>query len=259
MLADTLLAIERLVLFVHNATASVLQGVALGLLSNAALERVTVRRYQRDSAPYAATRHVFSGLYLWEESAITKYFPAGSRLLVAAAGAGREMIALAQLGFRVDGFDCCEPLIKAGKIHLANAGLNARLEYISASAVPEWTDRYDGVIVGFSGYMYVPGSQRRVEFLKALRQFLPQGAPLMISFRDSVPGRRRVWTARIGTAIRRIRRGDPVEEGDCIVSGFQHHFVEHEIAREVSAAGFKLAMYSGGTCYGHAVATVADN
>jgi SAM-dependent methyltransferase len=248
--------LQRLILFIHNGSVAIVQGLALGFLSGDQLERITAERYQRDSVSrgsYSDPGYLDSGLFLWERDTIQRHFPPGGRILIAAAGAGREMIALAGAGFQVDGFDCCAPLVEAGRSVLQERGIEATLEYAPPSAVPSCAPAYDAVLVGFSGYMYIPGRDRRIRFLKDLGRLLRPGSPLMVSFTEGYEGRRRVWTARIGTAARRLRRAGPVEEGDCLRDGFQHHFLREQIASEMDEAGFDLIHYSGGTCYGHGV------
>jgi len=248
--------LERLILFIHNGLTALIQGLSLGLLSNEVLERLTERRYLTQSAPYSEESYLNSGLFLWEREAIRRYFPPGGRILVAAAGAGREMIALADSGFLVDGFDCCAPLVESGQNALRKHHIDAKLIYAPSSTVPACGGHYDAVLVGFSGYMYIPGRARRIRFLRDLRDFLDAGAPVMVSFTEGSPGRLRVWTARIGGTIRRIRRAEPVEEGDWLEAGFQHHFVRQQILSEMNEAGIELIYFSGGTCYGHAVGLV---
>ena len=68
----------------------------------------------------------------------------------------------------------------------------------------------------------------------------------------------RTWTARIGTAIRKLRGAEAVEEGDTLKDGFQHHFLPEQVASEFDEAGLDLEYYSGGTCYGNAVGIVRD-
>jgi len=246
-------SLERLILYVHNATTALIQGLSLGLLSNEQLEQLTEQRYLRKSARYSDESYLDSGLFLWEREAIRRYFPPAGRILVAAAGAGREMIALADSGFQVNGFDCSVPLVEAGRNALRKHHIDAKLLYAPPSTVPECGGHYDAVLVGFSGYMYIPGRARRIRFLRSLRDLLSPGAPVMVSFTEGLPGRRRMWTARIGSAIRKLRRAEPVEEGDWLRAGFQHHFVRQQILSEMSEAGMDLAYYGGGTCYGHAV------
>ncbi len=250
------LFLESILRGISGAATSLTQGLSLGLLSNVALERVTEHRYATSFSAYAEEAYVNSGFFVWEREAIRRYFPPAGRVLVAAAGAGREMIALAHAGFVVDGFDCCAPLVEAGRSELRRQGIDAKLECVPPSTVPEPEGHYDAVLVGFSGYMYIAGRDRRITFLRELCRYLNAGAPLMVSFAEGSSGRRRVWTARIGTAIRRLRLAQPVEEGDWLKTGFQHHFVREEMSSEMSEAGMDLVYYSGATCYGHAVGLV---
>jgi hypothetical protein len=250
--------LERSLLFINNGLAACIQGVALGLLSNEQLDRMTAKRYAGSFQSYAETSYLNSGLFLWEREAIGRHFPQNSRVLVAAAGAGREMIALTKLGFQVDGFDCCPPLLECGQEELRKQGIDARLDYAPPSSAPERDREYDAVLVGFSGYMYIPGRENRIAFLKDLCGFLHPGAPLLISFMEGFPGHRRTWTARIGTAIRRLRGAGPVEEGDTFKRGFQHHFTYEQVQSEMSEAGLDLVYYAGGTCYGNAVGLVRN-
>lgn len=259
MIAPLYFLIERILTSIHNGATALIQGLSLGLLSNEALERLTEYRYSKQSAPYADEQYLNSGLFLWEREAIRRYFPQGGRILVAAAGAGRELIALTNCGFVVDGFDCCAPLIESGRKELSKHGIAAKLNYAPPSTVPKCCGDHDAVLVGFSGYMYIPGRSRRIRFLRDLRDFLRPGAPVMVSFTEGLPGRRRIWTARIGSAIRKLRRAEPVEQGDWLKDGFQHHFDRQQIESEMSEAGIDLMYYGGGTCYGHAVGLVRSS
>lgn len=250
------LLLERIVLWIHNGAAAAIQGVSLGFLNNAKLEQLTTKRYASSFQSYMDESYLNSGLFNWEREAIHRYFPPGGRILVAAAGAGREVIALSNAGFLVDGFDCCGPLVTAGKNELSKQGIDAVFDHARPSAVPEHKHIYDGVLVGFSGYMYIPGRSRRIRFLQDLVNTLKPDAPLMVSFTEGFPGRRRTWTAQIGTALRKLHGAEPVEEGDCFKGGYQHHFDEKQIRSEMNEVGMELAYYSGGTCYGHAVGLV---
>ena len=256
IVAPLYLFLERGLRWINNGATAAIQGLSLGLLSNTGLERLTEHRYSVAFSSFAEESYLNSGLFIWEREAIRRHFPPRGRVLVAAAGAGREMIALARAGFLVDGFDCCAPLVEAGRNELRKQGIDAKLEYAPPSTVAGCGGHYDAVLVGFSGYMYIAGRDRRIRFLRDLCRFLNPGAPVMVSFTEGSLGRRRVWTARIGTAIRRLRLAEPVEEGDWLKTGFQHHFVQQQISGEMSEAGVELAYYSGGTCYGHAVGLV---
>jgi hypothetical protein len=250
--------LERSILFIHNGVAASIQGMALGLLSNEQLDRMTAKRYAGSFQSYAETSYLNSGLFLWEREAIHRYFPTAGRVLVAAAGAGREIIALAKSGYEVDGFDCCPPLLECGRDELTKQGIDARLDYAPPSSVPESDREYDAILVGFSGYMYIAGRENRIAFLKDLCGFLHPGAPLLISFMEGFSGHRRTWTARLGTTIRRLGGAGPVEEGDTFKRGFQHHFTYEQVQSEMNEAGLDLVYYAGGTCYGNAVGLVRN-
>ena len=59
--------------------------------------------------------HNVSGLLPWEEPVLERYFAECQSVLVAAAGAGREVVSLSEQVTRVDAFDCVEALIVKGK------------------------------------------------------------------------------------------------------------------------------------------------
>jgi hypothetical protein len=106
--------------------------------------------------------------------------------------------------------------------------------------------------------MYIPGRDRRIRFLRELSAVVKPNSPVMVSFVEGSSGKRRSWTARIGTALRRLRLAELVEEGDCLKDGFQHHFLHEQIRSEMNEAGLDLVFYNGGTCYGHAVSLVRE-
>ena len=132
MIESLYFPLERAILIIHNSSAAILQGLALGLLSNQQLERLTQERYLKEtvsSASFASEAYLNSGLSIWEHEAISRYFPESGCVLVAAAGAGREMLALVKAGFRVDGFDCCAPLVEMGRNEFKRQGIDAKLEH----------------------------------------------------------------------------------------------------------------------------------
>jgi len=107
------------------------------------------------------------------------------------------MLALADSGLLVDGFDCCAPVFESGQNALSKHHIDAKLSYAPPSTVPRCGGRYHAVLVGFSGYMYILGGARRIRFLRDLHDFLNPGAPMMV-LTGGLPGRQRIWTARLG-------------------------------------------------------------
>jgi len=218
------------------------QAVGMGLLDADDLERITVSRllgYYDDPA------YVRSGLFRWEREALERHFPEQGRILVGAAGAGREMMALHKAGYDVDGFDCSAALVEAGRKLLGEAGWTGRFNCVPPSTVPEWEGPYEAAIIGFSGYMYIPGRERRKRLLQGFWRILAPDAPLLVSFQVS-PGmsRQMRWAAKGANLIRRLRSVDPVEMGDLFQGGFKHRFDVSQIRGEFAEVGFSLAQFS---------------
>lgn len=241
----------------HQRTLSALQalhqGWWLGWLDNRDLDDLARRQYSRWPR-YCDDAYTASGLQDWEAEAVRAHFPAGGALLVGAAGGGREVVALARSGYRIDAFDCVAPLVAYGREALRRLGVSARLELAAPGRVPDGLGRYAGVIVGWGGYMHIPGGNARIAFLRQLRQHVDTGAPLLVSFFTRPgPSRRLDWTHRIARTLRALRRSaDAVEYGDTLDRIFDHRFTRGEVEQELSAAGFALVSYAE-TPYGHAV------
>lgn len=229
------------------------QGWWLGILNSSQLEAVTQAYYDR-TFQYSNSSYNLTGLRDWEQEALAKYFKPQSRILVAASGGGREVIALAQADYRVDGFDCNVNCVRAGQRLLAEQGLTSRIVHAPPSSVPEGLDSYDGAIVGWGGYMHIAGRQRRIRFLRRISQHLSPGAPVLVSFFHQHPkSRSHLWAARIANVLRRIKGTELAEAGDWLEGSFDHYFNETEIRAELSEAGFEVLSYST-PGYGVAVA-----
>lgn len=67
------------------------EGVWLGCLSADHLNAITAKPFD-ESQYYASSEHNLSGFLNWDAPLLDRYFRRGSRVLVAAAGAGREVL-----------------------------------------------------------------------------------------------------------------------------------------------------------------------
>lgn len=244
--------IERAVRMCEAAGWIGVQALGLGLLDTDELVRLTVRRFE-SSSYLDPSYNTDSGLWLWEREALRRFFPPAGRILVGAAGSGREMIALQRAGYSVDGFECAQSLVEAGQIVLQDSGCPGRLIWAPAGEVPAVPGRFDGAIMGWSGYMYIPLRAQRVKLLVDFRDLLVEGGPLLLSFQTRELCERRMhWSARAANWIRKIRGAEPVAVGDRLDSGFKHWFNFDDIAGEMAEAGFRLEWY-GVDGYGCAV------
>jgi hypothetical protein len=98
------------------------EGFWLGCLDSEDLTAVTIRSFQR-SHRYNGLEHNQSGLFAWEREAVDNFFRPGSRILVAASGGGRELIALHSFWLQADGFDCTPSLLETSRWLLQELGM----------------------------------------------------------------------------------------------------------------------------------------
>ena len=162
-------------------------------------------------------------------------------LLLVGAGGGREVLALARRGYVVEAYECNAALATGAAALLASEGCPAPVLPLPRDEAPLEGEPRDGIVVGWSTYMLIPGRERRVGFLRGLRGRVGEGAPLLLSFwtrRENAPRDRVVRAA--AAPLRWIARREPVEPGDDLAPNFVHRFTEAEVAAEMAAAGFHL-------------------
>lgn len=236
---------------------SVWIGARLGVLDRDGVHRLDERYYaggkEGEHIDYEGDAHNTRGLFDWEKPVVARWFADRGRVLVLAAGGGREVLALRRLGIAADGFECHPGLVAAANDLLARQGLAGDVRVVPRDAAPETETRYGGVIVGWSAYTLVQGRDSRVAMLRGLRALVEPGSPVLVSFfyRDGSPFRHGV-IARLGNALRRLHGAEPLEEGDTLGPNFMHLFTEDEIRAELREGGFDPVFYSTeGT--GHAV------
>lgn len=240
-----------------------LRATALGAFRPADLHALNARWYARDVERYGAPAYVESGLFVWEHEAIEASFPQTGRVLVAAAGAGREMLALHRRGYEVAGSDPSDELRARSAGPFAAAGLAA----VVAPALPDRCPRhggapFDAAIVGWSAYMFIPSTAARVAFLRELCAQLAPGAPVLLScwLREeatALPRKARLALA-LTNAVRGLRRAPRATSGDELRPYFVHRFTRSELEAELAAAGLLLECFGrdGG---GHAVARLSSS
>ena len=246
---------------VFDASVAVAQavfvGVWLGLLDRRSLHAADAAYYRR-ARQYHEDHYNLSGLFPWEANALDRHFQGCLRVVVTAAGGGREVIALERRGLEVFAFECHSDLVRAANNLLSREGLQARVALAPRDVCPTGLPMCDGAIVGWSSYTLMHQRSVRVRFLEQLRARLPSGAPLLLSFfaRDGDARKLRI-TTKTANALRVIRRRERAELGDDLVPNYVHRFTEHELASEIEAGGFRLVEFSR-EGYPHAVAIAAS-
>lgn len=232
------------------------EGFWLGCLSADELNAVTAEHFDQ-SQYYASTEHNLSGFFGWEKSVLDRFFQRGSRILVAGAGGGREVLALRKAGFDAEGFECSVPLVRASEQIFDRQGESEYVTFCQPDGVPQGPRIYDGLVVGWTVYTHVPTKARRVAFLQALSERALAGSPLLVSYfarqsraSDDVLVHR---TARLWRFLLRGRK-EPLEVGDRIsYARFVRSFTSDEVEADLRAAGFRSAHHGAEGDLGYTV------
>lgn len=239
-----------------RVTSVVHEGFWLACLNPDDLNSVTAKRYS-ESQYYASTGHNISGLFDWEKVALERYFRPGSRVFVAAAGGGREVLALCKEGFDAEGFECSLPLVHASQKMLSQFGGASRVTHCPPDAVPDGPSVYEGLIVGWTAYMHIPTDARRILFLQALRRRAVPQSPVLISFLiQNSNANSDVAVLRTAKFFQFFvgRQNDRLELGDHINGRtYMHWFTRDQIESEMRSSGFRIAHYSVEGDLGYAV------
>lgn len=261
MLTSVYPAVHRLVKSALSGAKIFHEGIWLGLFDHAGLDRLSIRQYGQSGAldRYLDDQHNRSGLFGWEADAVHSFFPSGARVLVAAAGGGREILALRKLGYRADGFDCQPDLAAIARKLLQQEHLDGVVLDAAPDEIPPNSGGYEALIVGWGAYIHIIGRANRIRFLRDFASSAQAGAPVLLSFFPRSPNARRYDAIqRIASFTRRMRlSGDRVEVGDVLDGTFDHYFTESEIKSELSEAGLSVEHYAE-TPFAHLVARTAD-
>ncbi|MGA2715455.1 MAG: hypothetical protein ABSG41_20335 [Bryobacteraceae bacterium] len=98
----------RIFHLLHSGSQALFEGFWLGLLPDSVTDLVSEWSYG-EGKEYTGAAYLDSGLQFCEEIAIDRFFTPGCSMLVAAAGGGRELIALARRGYRAKASTAAAP------------------------------------------------------------------------------------------------------------------------------------------------------
>jgi hypothetical protein len=201
------------------------------------------------------------GLFDWERAAIASpFFPPAGRILLGAAGGGRELAGLGKMGYEVVAFEPVPALAEAARavacaypqcqvISASYADLVRAREKGTGPLAPHVGGReFHGVIFGWTSFSYV-WREDRDALMKALRALAPR-APVLLSYLlagDSPEGR----LGGMRRGFRRLLRfaGAPAlaEPGDGFQpwSGFFQRLTPDEVRSLAERTGYRPAYIKG--------------
>lgn len=219
---------------------------------------VTEHAYARQASYLPGGATYERGLFDWEEEALSKPpFPAQGRVLLGAAGGGRELAVLCARGFEVVAF---EPnvMLRAGANAVARQYPNAHVypgtygDFVAAAkhgagllAPALEGGGFDAVILGWGSFTHVLTREEQAAVLRAARRAAPT-APVLVSFflrpeGGGPNGRSERLRARLRSIFSALGGHTPPEgvayEMD---GGFVYLFTEEEIHDLAFKAGYEV-------------------
>lgn len=215
----------------------------------------------REQAVYLPGGATFErGLFSWERALLAREeIPRAGRVLLAAAGGGRELKALLDRGYTVSAFEP-NPVLRAGATQVADEagaaratvldGVYADLDEACVGRGPlaALRDRapYDLVVLGWGSITHVLRAQERLRLLSAVRALAPN-APVIASFflrpdvgyggrTESLRRSLRTVFSALGAPNRENAEGLAYESG----GGFVYAFSESEVHALAHDAGYEV-------------------
>jgi hypothetical protein len=246
---------QRVFLVFHGGSQALFEGFWMGLLPESVYDVISEKSYGK-GRQYTNAAYLDQGFHFWEDLAVRTNFAPGSRVLVAAAGGGRELIALVRAGYQAAGFECSHAMVETGKRALAQRGIAATLDWSPPCVAPRMEGQFDALIVGWNGYCYISPRARRIAFMKSLRAQLRPGSAVLVSTAMRSPGARLFkWTPRIANAVRICTFRAPVfDAGDSFSSRPKLHFTRRQLERELTEADFSITTFYMWGGYGAVIA-----
>jgi hypothetical protein len=222
----------------------------LGRLHPGLHAALTARAYAGERAAYLPGGARFeAGLFDWEKVIFEQLrLPPRARVLLGAAGGGRELAALLALGHEVVAFEPNEALLDGARAIAAPAGagvLQASLEDLVSAAVdgtgPLGTVKgpFDMVLLGWVSLSHLTHPDEHRALLRAIRKLFP-GAPVVASFLVRAGSSDGSAPAKSSTARALFRRGYSPALAYLPRAGVVYRFSREELAALASETGYAL-------------------
>jgi hypothetical protein len=253
--------VDRGAIRLQNLREGIRDEVLLAWIPPAERVALTATLYAGQSTYLPGGHRFEGGLFPWEKRALeAPAFPRSGRVLLGAAGAGRELAALVQRGFEVVAFDPCKPFVDAARgvappdratlIHAsyrdlvdAAGGRGGPLGAAGAGAP------FDAVVLGWGSLSHVLPGVERVALLRAVHALAPRG-PVLASFAldperaTPVPGKGRVRD-RLRRAFAALGAPGVSEDGDRFLpdTGFFSYLSGDEVIDLAWRTGYEVALF----------------
>lgn len=221
---------------------------------------LTTALYSRERSYMPGRGHVERGLFPAEEYALrARPLAPGSRILLGAAGTGRELVTLVERGYEVIAFDPCASFAEAARsiapqVKFVDASYEDIVHAVSRGTGPlaflKNGPPIDAIMFGWGSLSHVLPHIERVALFRALHELAPR-APIFASFLfrpespDFTRGRARNALKRLFMAV-----GAPhtSEKGDHFSPyiGFFSALGREEINQLAEESGYRILHFDAG-------------
>ncbi len=242
------------------------RGVLQAYLANALTPNEQTALTLQVYASWLDSHHNYAGVPDWEQAWFLRVLPSvPARILVGAAGTGREVTYLMERGYQVDafepvslGFQQCR-LLMAGEGRCFRASFQdlVNLHRFGTGELTPLLDRapYDAVILGWSSLSHVFGRDHRLDLMACCASLAPAG-PILASYhaRNNRPRKRR--SERLGSAVGELHarlRGLQLQAEPLLFAGhfgLSHPLTTEEVEGLASHIG-RRALWDGAQMFPH--------
>jgi len=235
---------------------------AAGLTRLEDVRAAIARQPENDGVVELGEDYAASGLTPWEAAFYPRFLRPEDRVLLVGCGRGRDLLALRERGYRVDGLELVAERARAARALLTRRGLSPDVVEGSIETAP-LRGRYDAVVFAWFCYSVIPGGSTRVTVLRRVAEHLAPGGRVLLSY---IPCEAPPRTAaiRVARLVARVSGADwRPEAGDVLWLSWRHGIAHYThlhwpgaLAREARAAGMTVAFEEAGEI-GTAVLTPA--
>jgi SAM-dependent methyltransferase len=188
---------------------------------------------------------VDGGLENWERRMFESALKPSDRILLVGCGAGRDLLALRELGYDVTGLDPTPELVERARYHAARRGVTAVV--LEGFVETAELGVYDVVVLAGNCYSFIQGADARIATLIRLKAHLAPQGRIVITYAGAL--RRGSSGIRLTQLVSRVWRAHwHPERGDNFARDYfahrliryEHMFVTGEVALECAEAGFHI-------------------
>lgn len=219
----------------------------LAVLSKKSLETLLQKHYESGKR-YTNNENTLKGLFTWEKEIANKFTPPQSRIIIIAAGGGREAFALAQRSCIVEAYETDKKMVSYAQSVFKDKNLPVTFSQHEINTIPSGT--CDVFWFGWGVYTHFIGQENRVQLLVEASLRIEENGYIIISYwreTRSIERINKIQSITQKLKRRKVERGESFR--NCM---WGKYYTREQIINEATLAQLKV-IYISDYEYGHAV------